>query len=69
MQGYDITKVEIQQEDEERENMEQLSVEELRQLISMNDKGDNIEKKLDKTSFDFYYNYLLQTIMTDLPLH
>ena len=40
MQGYETTKVEIQENDKERENMEQLSVEELRQLINMNDKGE-----------------------------
>lgn len=39
MQGYDITKVEIQEEDEERSVLEQLTVEELRQLISISEKG------------------------------
>jgi len=41
MFGYDITKVEIKQEDEERNEMDKLSVEELRQLININNKKEN----------------------------
>ena len=45
MFGYDITKVEIQQEDTERENLEQLSVEELRAIdyASKSRKNEDIE--------------------------
>ena len=43
MQGYDITKVEIQQEDEERENMKALTVEELKAIAY-----SKIEKKENK---------------------
>lgn len=38
MMGFDITKVEIAQEDNERKEMEQLSADELRQLININKK-------------------------------
>ena len=41
MFGYDITKVEIQQEDTERENLEQLSVEELRAIAYASKSGKN----------------------------
>ena len=41
MFGYDITKVEINPQDEERENMKSLSVEELRAIAYANiDKGN-----------------------------
>ena len=40
MMGFDITKVEIAQVDEEREEMEKLSVDELRELIEINKKGE-----------------------------
>lgn len=40
MFGFDITKVEINQEDEEREEMEKLTAEELKQLISISKKGE-----------------------------
>lgn len=40
MFGFDITKVEIKQEDEEREEMEKLTAEELKQLISISKKGE-----------------------------
>lgn len=43
MQGYDITKVEIQEEDEERQAMESLTVEELRALA-----GAIIESEREK---------------------
>lgn len=42
MQGYDITKVEIQQVDEERENMKALSKEELKAIAYANSKKDDI---------------------------
>ena len=38
MFGFDITKVEVQQADTEREEMEQLSADELRQLINISKK-------------------------------
>ena len=38
MMGFDITKVEVQQVDTEREQMEQLSADELRQLINISKK-------------------------------
>lgn len=38
MMGFDITKVEITQVDNEREEMEQLSADELRQLINISKK-------------------------------
>lgn len=40
MFGFDITKVEINQDDEEREEMEKLTAEELKQLISISKKGE-----------------------------
>lgn len=40
MFGFDITKVEINQEDEERNEMEKLTAEELKQLISISKKGE-----------------------------
>ena len=40
MFGYDITKVEIAGNDDEREEMEKLTVDELRALISINKEGD-----------------------------
>lgn len=40
MFGYDITKVEINNEDTERDEMEKLSAEELRELININKKGE-----------------------------
>ena len=40
MYGYDITKVEINQADEEREAMEKLTVEELKELLKINSKGE-----------------------------
>lgn len=40
MFGYDITKVEINTEDTERDEMEKLSAEELRELININKKED-----------------------------
>ena len=40
MYGFDITKVEINQEDEERNEMEKLTAEELKQLISISKKGE-----------------------------
>lgn len=40
MFGYDITKVEINQVDEEREEMEKLTAEELKELININKKGE-----------------------------
>ena len=41
MMGFDITKVEITTQDEERDEMEKLSVEELRELININKKESN----------------------------
>lgn len=40
MFGYDITKVEINQEDEERDEMEKLTVDELKELINISKKGE-----------------------------
>lgn len=40
MYGFDITKVEINPQDEEREEMEKLTAEELKQLISISKKGE-----------------------------
>lgn len=40
MMGFDITKVEITTQDEEREEMEKLSADELRQLINISKKGE-----------------------------
>lgn len=40
MFGYDITKVEINQVDEEREEMEKLTAEELKELINISKKGE-----------------------------
>ena len=40
MFGFDITKVEINPEDEERNEMEKLTAEELKQLISISKKGE-----------------------------
>lgn len=40
MLGFDITKVEISQADEERDEMEKLSAEELRELINISKKED-----------------------------
>ena len=40
MYGFDITKVEINPEDEERNEMEKLTAEELKQLISISKKGE-----------------------------
>lgn len=40
MMGFDITKVEINQVDDEREEMEKLSAEELRELINISKKED-----------------------------
>ena len=40
MMGYDITKVEISNTDEEREEMEKLSAEELKELINISKKGE-----------------------------
>ena len=40
MYGYDITKVEINQADEEREAMEKLTVEELKELLKINSKAE-----------------------------
>lgn len=44
MYGYDITKVEIQTEDSERENMKELSVEELRAIAYANLNRNNTAK-------------------------
>lgn len=41
MMGFDITKVEIQTVDEEREEMEKLSAEELKELINISKKENN----------------------------
>lgn len=41
MQGYDITKVEIQETDEERENMKALTKEELKAIAYANSKKEN----------------------------
>lgn len=38
--GFDITKVEISNVDEEREEMEKLSAEELKELINISKKGE-----------------------------
>lgn len=40
MMGFDITKVEITTQDEEREEMEKLSAEELKELINISKKGE-----------------------------
>lgn len=40
MMGFDITKVEINQVDDEREEMEKLSAEELKELINISKKGE-----------------------------
>ena len=40
MFGYDITKVEINPEDEERDEMEKLTVDELKELINISKKGE-----------------------------
>lgn len=40
MYGFDITKVEINPQDEEREEMEKLTVDDLKQLISISKKGE-----------------------------
>lgn len=40
MMGFDITKVEITNVDEEREEMEKLSAEELKELINISKKGE-----------------------------
>lgn len=40
MMGFDITKVEITTQDEEREEMEKLSAEELKELINISKKGN-----------------------------
>lgn len=40
MFGYDITKVEINTEDNERDEMEKLTAEELKELININKKED-----------------------------
>ena len=40
MMGFDITKVEITTQDEEREEMEKLTAEELRELINISKKGE-----------------------------
>ena len=40
MMGFDITKVEINTQDEEREEMEKLSAEELKELINISKKGN-----------------------------
>lgn len=40
MFGFDITKVEINQDDEEREEMEKLTAEELKQLINISNKKE-----------------------------
>lgn len=44
MYGYDITKVEVNPEDEERENMEKLSVEELKAIAYTNINRSNTEE-------------------------
>lgn len=44
MYGYDITKVEVNPEDEERENMEKLSVEELKAIAYANINRSNTEE-------------------------
>lgn len=44
MYGYDITKVEIDNRDEERENMEKLSVEELKAIAYANINGSDTDK-------------------------
>lgn len=41
MQGYDITKVEVTNIDSEREEMEKLSAEELKELININKKEES----------------------------
>ena len=41
MMGFDITKVEITNTDNEREEMEKLSAEELRELINISNKKEN----------------------------
>ena len=41
MMGFDITKVEINQVDDEREEMEKLTAEELKELINISKKEDN----------------------------
>ena len=38
--GFDITKVEISTQDEEREEMEKLTAEELKELINISKKGE-----------------------------
>ena len=38
--GFDITKVEIATQDEEREEMEKLTAEELKELINISKKGE-----------------------------
>ena len=43
MMGFDITKVEITTQDTEREEMEKLSAEELRELINISKKGNTDE--------------------------
>ena len=40
MMGFDITKVEINQVDEERDEMEKLTAEELKELINISKKGE-----------------------------
>lgn len=40
MMGFDITKVEINTQDEEREEMEKLTAEELKELINISKKGE-----------------------------
>jgi len=40
MFGFDITKVEINQEDKEREEMEKLTADELKELINISKKGE-----------------------------
>lgn len=40
MMGFDITKVEITTQDEEREEMEKLTAEELKELINISKKGE-----------------------------
>ena len=40
MMGFDITKVEITTQDDEREEMEKLSAEELKELINISKKGE-----------------------------
>lgn len=44
MFGYDITKVEIQQQDQEKENMRELSIEELKAIAYANINRDNPEQ-------------------------